>query len=779
MTGGKLKKVALAVPVVLLILPLAGALYLGSYLPDYSETLSITGLKAPVSIKRNRYAVPLVEAQNTDDLYFAWGYANAQDRMFQMEFIKRVGQGRISEFAGEDALSKDIFLRAVGFARLAQRETDTLPPEERKILQRFVDGINYYLDSRGTPLYFTLLGLKKEKWRPSDSLLVAYMLNWSLAYNLKHELMYQKITARIGPDESRKLLRLIPSDTPVTITARDLEKIDRVAGIRLPIALLGCRPASNAWVLSPQKTDFSGPLLANDPHMAANKIPGDFYLIRVRAEGMDATGGQVAGVPFIAMGYNRYGAWGVTNQGADVVDVYIESVDWEKKTYRRNGKELPLTAIEESFAIKGKPAVQKTLYYAGRRPLLREVFPELQTDISIDWAGFDSKGHFSGFLALNHSRSHGDFSNATKRIHMSPQNMVYAESTGTIAYRTIGTLLNRSPGSGNMPQPAADQPANWDAILDPELNPAPQNPPQGLIASANNRVIRDFPYDMNGTFAPRFRYERIAQMLTGRAKWDIDATKRMQNDTGSVLALQMLPVMEQLIKVPDRPLAERALQRVLAWDGDMRPDLPEPSIYNTWLVRFMYQTFKDELGDELAATYVGQRYIVLERFLELLNSGSSFFDDTGTPGDETASDIASRAFMETLEILEEYTGSPEINAWQWHKLHMIQFDHLLGKSKLLRPFVNRGPYPLGGDGETNLRALFNQVEPPFTVGLTAGLRMVVAFDPRPAGHMVLVTGQNEFFMSEHYDDMTRLWLQGEYFPVEAATVRYETKMYPG
>ena len=462
-------KIVIAIALLLAALPLAGYLYLRSFLPDYNTTLKIEGLKAPVSIKRNQYAVPFIEARHTDDLYFAWGYVNAQDRMFQMEIIKRIGQGRISEFAGEEALSKDIFLRAIGFAEIAQRESDTLQPQEKRVLQRFVDGINYYLDTHRRPLYFTLLGLKKEKWSVSDPLLIAYMLNWSLAYNLKHELLYQKITDKIGLPEGRKLLPLQPADTPATIGAVPFDNQQTVAGFRLPVALLGCRSASNSWVVAPQKTGFAGPLLANDPHMEASKIPGDFYLIRAKDGNMDVAGGQVAGVPFIATGYNRQTAWGVTNQGADVVDIFIEDVDWQKMTYRRGGKELPLTTRRITIAIKGKPPLQKTLYYAGRRPLLNDVFPELKKDVSIDWAGFDGKGHFGGFLALNRAKNHAEFTTATNRIYMSPQNMVYADVDGNIAYRTTGTLLKRTAGSGNLPQAVKERATNWEGLIEPEI----------------------------------------------------------------------------------------------------------------------------------------------------------------------------------------------------------------------------------------------------------------------------------------------------------------------
>ena len=501
-----MKKLLLGVVVFLLLAGAAVYLFLHSYLPDYGADLTIPGLHGTVSVERNRYAVPTIRAQHPDDLYFAWGYVNAQDRIFQMEIIRRIGQGRISEFAGEEALPKDIFLRAVGFAEIARDEAEALPPQDRRILQRFVDGINYYLDTHRTPLYFTLLGLDTEKWAVSDPLLIAYMLNWSLAYNLSHELLYRKIAAGIGPDAGRRLLRLIPPDSPTTIGQKAGNGRGLVAGMRLPVEPLGCRSASNSWVVAPPKTAFSGPLLANDPHVHGSKIPSDFYLIRVITGDFETAGAQVAGLPFVAFGYNRHAAWGITNQGADVVDVFIESVDWEKKTFLAGGRHLPLGAKKIEIAVKGRPPVSKTLYYAGRRPLLNEVFPELGVDVSIDWAGFDSEGFLSGFLALNRARSHAEFIAAVDRIHMSPQNVVYADDSGDIAYRTVGTLPKRIPGSGNFPQPASERASNWEGLLAPGLNPAVLNPPAGFIASANNRVLNDYPHDMNATFAPRFRY---------------------------------------------------------------------------------------------------------------------------------------------------------------------------------------------------------------------------------------------------------------------------------
>jgi penicillin amidase len=776
-----MKKVLWGLLILFLLIPLAGYLLLRSYLPDYEAQLKVPGLKAKVGITRNRYAVPTIEAQTVDDLYFAWGYVNAQDRMFQMETTRRIGQGRISEFAGESALEKDVFIRAVGFYELARTEAENLPPEHKRLLQRYVDGVNHFLETEKTPLYFTLLGLEKEKWTVADPVVIGFMLNWTLAYNMSHEILYSQIAAQIGKERSRELLNFIPPGTPA-ITALAPAPNEAEARVRAWLnrigPLAGGRSASNNWVIAPQKSTVSGPILSSDPHVHGSKIPSDFYLIRLKAEDFEVAGGQVSGLPFIAFGYNRHAAWGLTNQGADMVDLFVEKVNWERKTCLRNGAEVPLRAKTVTIKVKGKPAVEKTLYYAGRRPLLAGLIPGLTEAVSLDWAGFDDTRYIAGFLGLNRAKSYAELIAAVDRIHMSPQNMVYAERQGNIGYRTIGTLVDRRPGSGNFPPDANKTDTNWQGLLEPGRYPALLNPPQGFIATANNLVARDFPVDMNPTVAPRYRWERIAAMATARDKIDPAYIRQMQLDTTSELAKALHPRMLALIRAGSDPRAQSALDRIVRWDGKVAADDPAPAIYNTWLLRFMVQTFSDELGPELAAAYVGQRYISLERFLSLLDQNSAFFDDTTTPAVETAADIAGRAFQETLALLSEATGKTDVSSWTWGAVHGIRFDHLLGRSALLRPIVNRGPYPLAGDCETNLRAHFNEVKPPFTAELASGLRLIVRFDPEPQGDMVLITGQNEYFLSPHYDDLTRLWLAGGYFSMEGETPRYTAGMTP-
>ena len=775
-----MRKILLAVSGIALILAAAVTLLLRSYLPDYNGRIAVPGLAATVTITRNAYAVPHIEAEHLDDLYFAWGYVNAQDRMFQMETTRRIGQGRICEFAGESALDKDIFIRALGFYELAKAESQHLPPEIKRLLQRYVDGVNHFLETGKTPLYFTLLGLEKEKWTVADPIVIGFMLNWTLAYNMSHEILYTRMAARIGAERCRELLNFIPSDTPAITAlaeaAGDGEK--SLAWLKRLGPLAGGMSASNNWVVGPAKSAVSGAILASDPHVHGSKIPSDFYLIRLKAGDFEVAGGQVSGLPFIAFGYNRHLAWGLTNQGADMVDLYVETVNWEKKTVMHNGVEKPLGQKAVEIKIKGKAPVQKTLYYAGRRPLLNDVFPGLEKPLSLDWAGFDDTRYIAGFVEMNRAAGQPDLLRAVDRIHMSPQNLVYADDRGNIGYRTLGTLVARRAGTGNIP-PAADTTApNWVGLVPPERNPALFNPTQGFIATANNRVTKEFPVDMNPTVAPRYRHDRIVGMLKASEKVDAAYVAKMQLDTHSELARKLLPTLISLVRPDGSPRMAQARDILSRWDGNASAADPAPAIYNTWLVRFMYQTFVDELGSELAAEYVGQRYISLERFLDLLAENSAFFDDTTTPQVESAPDIATRAFAESLELLAEATGNEDVAGWQWGDVHRVRFDHLLGKSRLLRPLVNRGPYPLAGDGETNLRAHYTEVRPPFTAELAAGLRLIVEFDPAPRGRMVLITGQNEYFLSPHYDDLTVLWRAGGYFSMEEEKPRYTAVMRP-
>ena len=211
-----MKKIISIILIFILVIFVSLYVYLRSLVPDYNAEIAAQGLKAAVTIERNRYAVPTIIAQNDEDLYFAWGYVNAQDRMFQMEFTRRVAQGRISEFAGEPALQKDIFLRAVGFYDIAVQSMEKLDPVYKKYLQRYVDGINYYLNTEGTNLYMKILGFKKETWKPADAASVAVMLTWTLAYNMKHEILYHKIAQKIGKERCMELLNFIPRKRPLS-----------------------------------------------------------------------------------------------------------------------------------------------------------------------------------------------------------------------------------------------------------------------------------------------------------------------------------------------------------------------------------------------------------------------------------------------------------------------------------------------------------------------------------------------------------------------------------
>ena len=344
-------KKALVILIAIIVVIAAGAcLFLRTGLPDYAACIEAAGLSAPVTIERNRFAVPTITAKNMEDLYFAWGYVNAQDRMFQMEFNRRVGQGRISEFAGEDQLSKDVFLRGVGFYDIAKKNAQRLDPRFRVLYQRYVDGVNHYLDTKGPNLYMKLMGFKKEKWEIADSVLVGSMLNWALAYNMKHEILYQRILKKIGKEKCRELMNLVPADTPTVIDDRRVggEPDKRLAAtVRDLDWLLGCRSASNNWTIGPTKTAHGGAILCSDMQVHQSKLPNDFYLIHVKAGDFEVAGAQVAGVPFVASGYNRHCAWGLTNQGADMVDLFRETINWDKKTYRLRGRDLPLTWKEE------------------------------------------------------------------------------------------------------------------------------------------------------------------------------------------------------------------------------------------------------------------------------------------------------------------------------------------------------------------------------------------------------------------------------------------------
>jgi penicillin amidase len=774
-----MRKILLTILALAVICTVAGYTFLKSYIPDYDAKLAANSLKGSVTIERNRYGVPTIIADNDDDLYFAWGFVNAQDRLFQMEITKRVAQGRISEFAGASTLEKDIFLRAVGFYDIAKRYQDKLSPEVRRYFQRYVDGINFYIQNEKLPLYMKLLGLKAEPWEFADTMGVAMMLNWSLAYNMKHELIYYRMAKQLGRKRAAELLNFVPPETPTIVDGGRLAAIDGGGAdmLREMGPLLGCTSASNNWVIAPSKTAEGATILCSDMQVHSSKLPSDFYYVHVKAGDYEAAGAQVVGLPFIVAGYNQNIAWAMTNQGADMVDLFAEKVDWGKKTFRFNGNDVPLTQKKEVFQVKGQDPVEKTIYYAGRKPILNDVFTDLDFTVSLDWSGFDDI-NIEGYFHINRAGDYDTFVAAARQIRMSPQNMVYADRYGNIAYRVVGSLPKRVKGTGNFPQNGETVQANWNGNLPDDTYPSLKNPQRGYIITANNRVMRDYEYEMNGTYAPGYRYENIASMIRNKNGLDVADMKQIQTDTRTILAKKMLPIIQQYIRPADDPRVAQALEIVLEWDGDNRKDSVAASIYNTFLVRFMYQTLKDDIGADTAAQYIGERYISMERFFKMLAENSDFFDDATTREKETVGDIANRAFRETLQILEQSSGQKDISKWTWGKFHVIRFDHFLGQSKLLAPFVNYGPFPFEGDGETNNRARFYEIEPSFVANSASAPRMIVRFDPAPKGYMMLITGENEYFLSPHRKDMTDAWLRGEYFCLEEEKPVYRTVMTP-
>jgi penicillin G amidase len=777
----KMKKTLLVV-LIILALGIGGVyLYLRTGVADYAADINAPGLSAPVSVERNRFAVPTITANTKEDLFFAWGYVNAQDRIFQMEFTRRVGQGRIAEFAGEEALSKDIFLRGVGFEERAKAYAESLDPRSRELYQRYVDGINHYLNLNGRHLYMKLLGMEKERWEISDSVVVGLMLNWSLAYNLKHELLYHRIINKVGMEKGNALLSFTPPDTPTIIDdviASRMNENGLAALAKRLDWLLGSRSASNSWAIAPAMTAHGGAIFSSDMQVHQSKLPNDFYLIRVRAGDFEVTGAQVVGLPFIASGYNRNCAWGLTNQGADMVDLFRENIDWDRKTYRYKGEDIPLAEKQFQFAIKGKDPVTRSIYYAGGKPVLTEVFKDLGFDVSLDWTGFDAL-EFQGFFLMNAATNYEAFMAGARQVRMSPQNLTYADSAGNIAFRVIGSLPLRVEGTGNLIGDGENTRRNWVGNVPDDAYPLLKNPARGFIISANNLNVKDYPYALNGTYAPGYRYENIARMLRRRSDIDVDYLMQVQTDTRTVLARKVADIIRQHVKLdPQEANLRKAHAMVLAWDGDNTVDSPAAAIHNTFYVRFAFNTFADELGDDLAAEYIGERYISMERFFDMVDRGDAFFNDVNTPGVESVSDIATRAFRETCELLEKHFKNADPERWKWGEIHAIRFDHVLGESTLFRPLVNYGPFHFEGDSETNNRAKFSEVAPPFTADLASAPRIIVRFDPAPRGYMMLITGQNEHFMSRHYTDMTDAWRRHEYFAIDDEPVVYRMQLKP-
>jgi penicillin amidase len=766
----------IVVLVVLVLLVAGWYALLRRPLPLVSGTVVAPTLRAPVAVHRDERGVPHVQAQTMEDAAFAMGFVHAQDRGWQMEFNRRVASGRVAEFAGEEGLPADRFMRRLGLLHVAEEEVALLGEEARRMLEAYARGVNTVWQSgHPLPLELTLLRIKPEPWRPAHSLVLAKLLSLGLALNMDAELRRFELLRRLGPEKAAQLDFLYVDTNPTILsdTARaaaaaggDALQLFKEAARWIPAGTAGA--ASNSWVVDGTMTATGRPLLCNDPHLPPS-APSIWYQAHVVAgDDFESTGVTLAGLPFPIIGHNRRVAWGYTNSFADVQDLVIEELSDRTGTrYRTEDGEAESVVRNERIKVKGRPEdVVEEVVVTRHGPLIdryEDRAAGVWRGLALQWTALQPARAAQALLDLQRARDWASFRQAFAHLDGPSQNVVYADVDGHIGYLLSGFIpVRRRPASG-LPVPGWTGEALWRGHLSLDEVPQSLDPAEHIVITANNRVVgKDFPHHISDDYMNGYRALRLGELLTGRTGLNMSDMAKTQLDLTCPPAREVAQLLRGVRC--EQPLAEEARANLARWDGVLDPEAAEPCVYEAFMRRLTQHALEPLCGEHwrlaagelphpvfgFAGNLVGG---ITPHLLRRWRDG----DVSWFPAGVTWEQVAGRAMEDAVADLRRVAGAPR--RWRWGRLHTLPIEHVLGRRKPLNLLFNAGSVEVGGDTDTVMQTAYISADPYRTRGWSPSWRQIIDVGSWDACTGIHFPGQSGHPGSRHYRDMTRDWLR--------------------
>ena len=762
---------------------LARSLLLRMPRPQHKGNFRLQRLKAPVEVLRDRWGVPHIYATSVDDLFFAQGFIHAQERLWQMDFNRRLVAGRLSEILGAAAVPLDRWMRILGMRRAAEKQA-AIVDSASAMLESYVSGINAFIhQNQRLPMEFSLLRYEPDAWTSADPLSWAKMMAWDLSVNWETEILRAQLIARLGPEKAAELEPPHDRRQPFIIPEGvDYSCIGNEASRRASEARKFTGPApqeglgSNNWVLSGERTKSGLPLLANDMHLVMN-IPSLWFENHLVAGELNVTGVTFPGIPGVTAGHNPHVAWGFTNGFTDVQDLYIEHLrrtNDSRVEYEYQGKWVEAEVIPEVIRIKGEAPVIEEVIITRHGPIINALAPGLcgEAPLALRWTALEPDNLLTSLVSMNLSRNCSEFRDSLRQWSVPSQNVVYADTQGNIGYSLPGKLPIRARGDGQVPVPGWSGEYEWLGYVPFEELPHMFNPPQGFVATANNKVIDErYPHWLGNDYISANRAKRIVEMIEAQPKLGVEDIRRMHTDQVCLPACRMVEVLKTMHS--DSPELHAVLERMCKWDGCLSVDCPEASVYEVFIRRILFRLLTPRLGD-LAEGYIGKGPTPVLKESSMFGEHArdwlfAILDDPASEwfnlGDgQSRDDHLLTALQESVDYLKKTCGK-RMQDWKWGKLHQITFNHALGSVKPLDRFFNRGPFPLGGDGDTIWAAVATYMDLSHKSIVGPPFRLIADLSDWNNSQGMLVPGQSGHPASRHYANNIRGWLKGEYHPM--------------
>jgi penicillin G amidase len=720
-------------------------------LPVLEGTQLLRGLDAPVEVIRDRYGFVHIYGETRLDVARAQGYVHAQDRLWQMESVRRFAFGRLSELAGLRTLELDRLARRLRLRRSAEQDAAACDPDAAALAAGYCEGVNAFLRRSPLPIELRLARLRPEPWTPVDVQAPAQMFALALSGNWEGELARSALAARLGEEDAWRLDPEYPDDHPVTVPAS-------LAAAPSP-AFRG-RGASNGFVVSGVRTASGKPILANDPHLLLG-IPGIWHAQHLVWAGGEVWGFTVAGAPVVILGRNRRVAWGLTTAMLDNQDLFVERFHpEERRRYEVDGEWLEAEVLREEIRVRGRRApVVEEILVTRHGPLVGPVAEG--RGLALCWSSHEPTETTRALLDLEVAENVEEADRALDRFAAPPHNVVLADDSGTIGYRLAGgPIPRRRAGAGRVPAPGWNGEHEWDGWIPVEDLPRARDPAHGFLVSANNRIVGDdYPYELPGDYLSGYRARRLEILLAAGDGLTPRECAAFLLDRLSLPGLELADALQN--RVADDPLERKLLATLTSWDGDLGPESAGGAVYGALIDALEREVF-GELGApaDLPAGLVERTRPALIRALAERDDA---FLGSGRSWDE----ILSRALAAAVVTL-----GPDPARWRRGRLHRLRLAHGLDAIPRLGRFLARGPFPAGGDADTvNVLAPAAGVAPDAMIG--ASMRAVYDLADPDGTLVALVPGQSGHPASPHYDDLLPGWLRGEYVPLATDRARVE------
>ena len=709
--------------------------------------LAAPGLRDPVEVLRDRYGVAYVSANSLDDLWFAQGLVTAGERLFQIDLALKQANGRLSELFGDLTLDDDRFTRTIGINRAGAAIAAGWDDTSRAMIARFREGIHAWIDAMpAPPVEYVLLDAAPELPDDDASWAACWaMFSWGLSGNWDLELLRVHLAAELGEETAGRLLPPL-SGHPAAPAA------GRLAGDlleELPRPPRG--QGSNEWAIAGDKTTSGKPLLANDPHLLVQQ-PGAWFELHLRAPGYEARGVAAPFAPGIVLGTTAHHAWGATNVGGDVQDLYLERLNEDRTAALYEDVWEPLVAYEEEIRVRGseEPVVHEVrasrhgplldAYLTGR---LRPTKRLLDASYALRWVGAEHSIRPSALIDVANVGSFEEFRQAARALECPGQNLVYADVNGTIGYQCTGHHPIRAAGDGRGPVPGWTAEHEWQGFVPFEELPNAVDPGRGYFVTANDRIhADDYPHLIGHDFHASHRATRITELLEARSDHTVDTCRVIQSDTVSLAARALLA----RIFVADA----RARELLQDWDCDLGADSSAAALWEVFVDELARRAVGD--NEALVAEYLTDRELFRCRALPQLL-------DEGVLSQEQLDDALSAAWYRCAEAM-----GPDPASWRWGDIHRARFIHPLGRMPGLEPLFVAAELPLGGDEQTVNNAGF-EGDGPFEVYVVPSWRAVYDLSNLDDSMGILPTGQSGNPASPHWNDQTDAWAAGGLRPL--------------